>query len=279
MSTPPNSWTGAGRSASSHAASAVPMTGSSVARMAARDGPSRRMPVTKREGRHARADDAGEHDRHQRRARGERLAEAAQRPDDGGHRHVQHRRAAHGEGRRLRCRHVGEAVARGQDIEDLRHGREQRQPDAGEVELAERSGPGDHEGHADEREPERAPAQPIEALAEPDRRDDRDSRRIQVEHQQRQGDPDPLEGDERRQVQDGVRAGRREHEPAVSARQGAQAGRTDAEDRELQADVGRDHRGADRGAPRHERQRVDARIGREAPERPEGARSRPRPGR
>ena len=217
-SAPPASCIGAGCSPSSHAASATPTTGSSVARMAARDAPRSRMPVMKhRVGMAAPMSPASKH-RQQGLPGGQRGGEPGELPGHGGDGHVADRGEPH---RRCRCldrRDAGEAVARGQDVEGLGERRQEREADAEPVQLAEPAGPGQGQDEPDEREAERRPANEAEPLAEPEDRCPRHDRGIAVEDEQREPDLDPQEGDEHGQVEDEVGHAAREDERPLARR-------------------------------------------------------------
>ena len=160
-----------------------------------------------------------------------------------------------------------EAVARGEDVEDLGDRRQQGEADAERIELPERPRAGHHQRHPEQRDAEGRPAGPIEPLAEPDRRYQCDAGGVEVEDEQRQRDRDPLEGDEGGEVEDRVRAGRGKQEPAVTGGQRPQRHRANADRDEAQHDEGCHDRGPDGGAPRDQGQRIDARVGGEAAER------------
>ena len=113
---------------------------------------------------------------------------------------------------------MGEAVAGGEDVEDLCQRGDECQADAERVELTQRSGARHDERHADERDGQRQPLNATQPLTEPDRRHHRDAGGVEVEDEQGQCDRDALERHEGSEVEDRVRDGGGEHEPPVAHR-------------------------------------------------------------
>ena len=271
ISSPPNSCTSPGRSASSSAASATPTTGSKVARIAARGAPSRRMPVMYSSvGTPAPikpASSTGQAEWNPASGCEQAAGSNKQRRDH----HVQAARSRHGQDGGLRARDVCEAMTRGDHVERLADGADQRQPDPSASTLAMSPAPATTMTQPAIDKTSASPAEAVQPLAKPGDRDQRHQRRIEVEDEQRERDANALEGDEDAEVEGRVGHGRRGHEPAVAQRNRGQRDQAAAQPRrspaaDQQQDAGR----AKPGPPRDQGEAGDALASREDGQRAQG---------